>query len=258
MKISQSQQKLKTKASLTGFFVSLFIHLAIVCPIILMHTRVIFPLKEQNTVAIALKNFELGGGKSALPPALPETKPEPEPEKVIEKNEDKIVKKVEQVKKKEKKVVKKVVQKKAETKPKEQVVEQVSDSPSQVSQEAGNNAINPNMDTIAKGSSVSQTPKQSDEGEALERTIGAEIRSIIASYAKKNYPKKAKMARITGITTIKFVYNPDGSVTSLEVLQGSHQTLDEATLKAVEKTKHKFPKIAKSTTFTLPIQFTLN
>lgn len=115
---------------------------------------------------------------------------------------------------------------------------------SKAQQAAQNNAIN-KKEILAKS-----LAKEQDE-------ISAQIYKIISAYIAKNYPKDALRRNQSGSVVVSFNYNLSG-VSNAQILQSSNiKSLDKASLNAIEKTKHLFPKTDKNFAFKLPIRFAI-
>ena len=288
MKISQSQQKLENNGFLIGALISALFHGALIYWIFFYAPK----LKTQppvNITKIDLNIFEIGGGPNDEAPtetvepvveeeiveinepveeAIEEVEKIEEVEiiepvevedvvekvKIIEPVEEAII--VEKKPKHEPKPEPKKVAKKPTPKPTPKKVEKKPE-PKQA-KSGGFNAYNPNANNVASSAINSENTTQSISADE-KLNIAAQIQAIIAKEAKKNYPVRAKRLRQRGTSTISFTYSPDGSVTNLKVKKSSgHKILDDTVIQAINKVKHKFPKISAKTTFDVPVKFTLN
>ncbi|MBR8466123.1 TonB family protein [Campylobacter sp. faydin G-140] len=289
----QLQQRLNNNASIIGFFISATLHIAFIVWIVWVHSNIIYT--SPKVVKLPLNAFIVGGGASAEPPAPPQPKPMPEPtppqpEPILEPEpmptlvkipkpvvEDKIVEDV--VKKPEPKKEEKPKEKpKKKPEPKKEPKKEVSPTPTppkpqeiQVSSNSvtsefatqnvavsGNNALNKDSNKVASSNTQSDNPMQTNDV-ALHHAIAGEIQAIIANYAKKNYPRSSKIRREQGTATVSFNYDPSGVVDNVKIVKSSgFANLDEAVKIAIDKTKSKFPKIDKKTTFSVPVRFSLS
>lgn len=269
MKISQSQQKLENNGFLIGALISALFHGALIYWIFFYAPK----LKTQppvNITKIDLNIFEIGGGPNDEAPTetvepvveeeIVEINEPVEVEEVIEEvevvEEVEIIEPVEEAIIVEKKPEPKPKPKKAAKKPTPKKVEKKPE-PKQA-KSGGFNAYNPNANNVASSAINSENTAQSISADE-KLNIAAQIQAIIAKEAKKNYPEKAKRLRQRGTSVISFTYSPDGSVTNIKVKKSSkHQILDDTVIRAINKVKHKFPKISARTTFDVPVKFTLN
>ncbi|CZE46107.1 energy transducer TonB [Campylobacter geochelonis] len=262
MKISQSQRKLENNGLALGLVISIALHGALAAGLY-GHFNTTKP-QALNLTRISLDVFNVGGGQSDLAPAqesvveeiieeepLVEEKPlEPIVEKPI--IEDKIVEEV--VKKPEPKPKKEKPKKKKTEKKKEKKDDTKKDD---VAKTGGNNALSASTNSIASSAMTSTTPTQNLSASEKEN-IGAQIQAIIAAYAKKHYPHKARITKKRGTVKVSFIIDKDGAVSDVRITDSSgHEILDEAAIKFIHKTKHKFPKPSVKTTFDTPIKFTL-
>ena len=297
MKISQSQQKLENNGFLIGVLISALFHGALIYWIFFYAPK-LKAQPPVNITKIDLNIFKVGGGPNDEAPAEtvePITEKEiveiSEPveevvEEVQEIEEVEIIEPVEEAieeveiiepaeeaieeveiiepaeeaiiveKKPEPKPEPKKVAKKPTPKPAPKKVEK-KPKPKQA-KSGGFNAYNPNANNVASSAINSENTAQSISADE-KLNIAAQIQAIIAKEAKKNYPLRAKRLRQRGTSTISFTYSPDGSVTNLKVKKSSgHKILDDTVIQAINKVKHKFPKISAKTTFDVPVKFTLN
>ena len=114
-----------------------------------------------------------------------------------------------------------------------------------------NNAINNATNNAPPKENLAQSlAKEQDK-------IAAQIYKIISAYIIKNYPKDALRRNQSGSVLVSFNYNSSG-VSNAQILQSSNiKSLDKASLDAIEKTKHLFPKTNKNFAFTLPVRFAI-
>ncbi|WP_033915959.1 energy transducer TonB [Campylobacter sputorum] len=258
MKILKLQRKLEIDGFITGFIISALFHIALIIIIFIYK-----PYKKEvnpiNITKIDLEFFEIGGGLNDAPPAK-----DVEPVEQIEEVE--IIKEaiepepiqeeiVEVVKKEKPKPVKK--QKKVQKQQQDKKVENKQQNEQKTTLNSGYNAYNPNSNKIASSSITGQNTSQSLTP-AQKADIGAQIQAIIAKQAQKNYPRAARKMRKQGVCIVAFTYHEDGSITNLKVAKSSgHKILDDTVISVIQSVKHKFPKIDVSTTFEVPIKFTL-
>ena len=119
----------------------------------------------------------------------------------------------------------------------------------------GENLANLAFDDINLNSQNSNLQNQNSKANS---DISALITKIISNYAKKNYPQTAKKFFQTGVVGVSFYYTTDKKVQNLQIFQSSgYDSLDEAALDAVKKTKSKFPKPTSSDHFKFYINFSL-
>lgn len=275
MKISQSQQKLENNGFLIGVLISALFHGALIYWIFFYAPK----LKAQppvNITKIDLNIFKVGGGPNDEAPA--ETVEPIVEEEIVEISEpvEEVVEEVEEIEEVE--IIEPVeeaiiVEKKPEPEPKpkpkpKKVAKKPTPKPTpkkvekkpepKQAKSGGFNAYNPNANNVASSAINSENTAQSISADE-KLNIAAQIQAIIAKEAKKNYPVRAKRLRQRGTSTISFTYSPDGSVTNLKVKKSSgHKILDDTVIQAINKVKHKFPKISAKTTFDVPVKFTLN
>ncbi|NLK67364.1 MAG: energy transducer TonB [Campylobacteraceae bacterium] len=294
MKISQSQQRLETKGFILGLFISIALHAGVVGAYIYRPATKEVP--AVNITKIDLGFFEIGGGLNDAPPVedaevaeeLLEELEEPveaieepveeeiieeiiEPiEEVVEEPEviEEVVETIEEIedpiiiekpkeepkpepKPEPKKEIKKPEPKKEKPKPqpKKEVKKQSV---------SGYNAYNPDAPNKVASSAITGENTMQSLSPSEKADIGAQIQAIIAKEAQKNYPSRARRMNQQGTTTIEFTYHTDGKITNLKVTKSSgHKILDETVLQVIDRVKSRFPKISATTTFTVPIKFTL-
>lgn len=86
-----------------------------------------------------------------------------------------------------------------------------------------------------------------------------DLRRILQRRAMNSYPQREKMMRKTGTVTISFSIAPDGQVVNVRVAQSSgSKGLDDAAVKAAERTKHSPPPAGLASTITAPINYKLD
>lgn len=253
MKILQSQQKLENNGFIIGILVSALFH-GILIYFIFFYAPKLNTQPQVNITKIDLNIFEVGGGPNDEAPA--ETI-----EPITEEEISEVVEEVEVIEPVEEAII---VEKKPEPKPKkivqkEPTPKKIENKPKpKPAQTGGFNAYNPNANNVASSAINSENTAQSmNANEKLN--IAAQIQAIIAKEAKKNYPTKAKRLRQKGVSIVSFTYSPDGSVTNIIVKKSSsYKILDETVVNAINKVKNKFPKISETTSFEVPVKFTLN
>lgn len=296
MKILQSQQKLENNGFIIGILVSALFH-GILIYFIFFYAPKLNTQPQVNITKIDLNIFEVGGGPNDEAPAET-VEPIVEEEIVeINEPVEEVVEEVEEIEEveiiepvevedvvEEVKIIEPVeeaivVEKKPEPKPKPKPKPEPKPEPKKVAKKptpkptpkkvekkpepkqaksGGFNAYNPNANNVASSAINSENTAQSISADE-KLNIAAQIQAIIAKEAKKNYPVRAKRLRQRGISTISFTYSPDGSVTNIKVKKSSgHKILDDTVIQAINKVKHKFPKISAKTTFDVPVKFTLN
>ncbi|MBP3225203.1 MAG: energy transducer TonB, partial [Campylobacter sp.] len=133
--------------------------------------------------------------------------------------------------------------------------------PKPVKKNSDSNKTGLNLPNLAQGGGQIGLPSQGSaniKGNAKGDNIGGKIQKIIAAYAQKNYPKSAKMRRQTGVVKAEFKYLPGGVVQGARIVSSSGvEALDEAVLRAIERTKSKFPPTTILQTFTVNVRFVL-
>lgn len=226
---------MKNKIGLvSGFMVSVFVHFGILL-FAFLFLKEQAPIQKELFHSISLNDY--------IVPQVEQKNDYIEP-----KVEQKIEQKVEQIE--SAKAIKKeqIAPKKVQPKPMPKNIEnsQISKS-SKAKQTAQNNAIN---NAPAKESLAQSLAKEQDK-------IAAQIYKIILAYIIKNYPKDALRRNQSGSVLVSFNYNSSG-VSNAQILQSSNiKSLDKASLDAIEKTKHLFPKTDKNFAFTLPVRFAI-
>ncbi|MDA3049039.1 energy transducer TonB [Campylobacter sp. JMF_02 ED1] len=173
------------------------------------------------------------------PEPEPEPTPEPEPEPMPEPTPEPLPKPEPKPKPKPKKIAK------------EKAVKKNFDS----------NKTSSNLPNLTQTNASAGAPKAgmaNIQGNAKSDNIGGVIQKIIAAYAQKNYPKSAKMRKQTGVVKAEFSYLPGGAVQGAKITASSGvEALDEAVLKAIERTKSKFPPTTSARTFVVNVRFVL-
>ena len=226
---------MKNKIGLiSGFMVSVFVHFGILL-FAFLFLKEQAPIQKELFHSISLNDYIVPQVQQKIEQSAAQI----EPEKVIEKEQ----KEPEKVIEKEQ-----IVPKKAQPKPMPKNIKnsQIPKS-SKAEQTAQNNTTNnaPPKENLAQS-----LAKEQDK-------IAAQIYKIISAYIIKNYPKDALRRNQSGSVLVSFNYNSSG-VSNAQILQSSNiKSLDKASLDAIEKTKHLFPKTNKNFAFTLPVRFAI-
>ena len=226
---------MKNKIGLiSGFMVSVFVHFGILL-FAFLFLKEQAPIQKELFHSISLNDYIVPQVEQKIEQSAAQI----EPEKVIEKEQiepEKVIEKEQ------------IVPKKAQPKPMPKNIKnsQIPKS-SKAEQTAQNNTIN---NAPPKESLAQSLAKEQDK-------IAAQIHKIILAYIIKNYPKDALRRNQSGSVLVSFNYNSSG-VSNAQILQSSNiKSLDKASLDAIEKTKHLFPKTNKNFAFTLPVRFAI-
>lgn len=84
----------------------------------------------------------------------------------------------------------------------------------------------------------------------------SEVKRLIE--ARLQYPRKARMMRLTGRTTVQFVVAKDGSLSALSLFESAgHGILDKAALKAVQAAASSWSPPGRIVRLRLPVVFAL-
>ena len=215
---------MKNKIGLiSGFTISVFVHFGILL-FAFLFLKEQAPIQKELFHSISLNDYIVPQVEQKIEQSAAQI----EPEKAIEKEQ--------------------IVPKKVQPKPMPKPIKnsQIPKS-SKAEQTAQNNAINnaPPKENLAQS-----LAKEQDK-------IAAQIYKIISAYIIKNYPKDALRRNQSGSVLVSFNYNSSG-VSNAQILQSSNiKSLDKASLDAIEKTKHLFPKTNKNFAFTLPVRFAI-
>ncbi len=219
---------MKNKIGLiSGFMISVFVHFGI-----LLFAFLFFkeqePIQKELFHSISLNDYIVPQVEQKIEQSAAQI----EPEKVIEKEQ--------------------IVPKKAQPKPiKNSQIPKSSKAEQTAQNNTTNNAINNAINNAPPKENLAQSlAKEQDK-------IAAQIYKIISAYIIKNYPKDALRRNQSGSVLVSFNYNSSG-VSNAQILQSSNiKSLDKASLDAIEKTKHLFPKTNKNFAFTLPVRFAI-
>lgn len=198
---------------------------------------------------VALTFAQVAGGASAAVPQPEQSQPVTEPDP-IPKPEPKP-----QPKPEPKKVVKKTPKPKAE--PKKEPVKEVAEKAPEPKPE-------PVQAAAAAVSSAAPAPggavAQADNG--ISTLVYGEVQDPFLSEVKRLiekslvYPRKARMMRQTGRTTVQFTVAKDGSLTELTVFGTSgHPSLDKAASKAVYAASNKWSAPGRVVRLRIPVVF---
>lgn len=223
---------MKNKIGLiSGFMISVFVHFGI-----LLFAFLFFkeqePIQKELFHSISLNDYIV----PQVEQKIEQSAAQMEPEKVIEKEQ--------------------IVPKKVQPKPMPKNIKnsQIPKS-SKAEQTAQNNTTN-----NAINNATNNAPPKENLAQSLAKEqdkIAAQIYKIISAYIIKNYPKDALRRNQSGSVLVSFNYNSSG-VSNAQILQSSNiKSLDKASLDAIEKTKHLFPKTNKNFAFTLPVRFAI-
>lgn len=215
---------MKNKIGLvSGFMVSVFVHFGVLL-FAFLFLKEQAPIQKELVHAISLNDYIV----PRVEQKIEQSAAQMEPAKAIEKEQ--------------------IVPKKIQPKPVPKNIEnsQILKS-SKAEQTAQNTAIN---NAPAKENLAQSLAKEQDK-------IAAQIYKIISAYIIKNYPKDALRRNQSGSVLVSFNYNSSG-VSNAQILQSSNiKSLDKASLDAIEKTKHLFPKTNKNFAFKLPVRFAI-
>ena len=226
---------MKNKIGLiSGFMVSVFVHFGILL-FAFLFLKEQAPIQKELFHSISLNDYIVPQVEQKVEQSAAQMEPEKaiekeqiEPEKVIEKEQ--------------------IVPKKVQPKPiKNSQIPKSSKAEQTAQNTPTNNATNnaPPKENLAQS-----LAKEQDK-------IAAQIYKIISAYIIKNYPKDALRRNQSGSVLVSFNYNSSG-VSNAQILQSSNiKSLDKASLDAIEKTKHLFPKTNKNFAFTLPVRFAI-
>ena len=226
---------MKNKIGLiSGFMISVFVHFGILL-FAFLFLKEQAPIQKELFHSISLNDYIVPQVEQKIEQSAAQIEPEKaiekeqmEPEKVIEKEQ--------------------IVPKKVQPKPiKNSQIPKSSKAEQTAQNTPTNNAINnaPPKENLAQS-----LAKEQDK-------IAAQIYKIISAYIIKNYPKDALRRNQSGSVLVSFNYNSSG-VSNAQILQSSNiKSLDKASLDAIEKTKHLFPKTDKNFAFRLPVRFAI-
>ena len=234
---------MKNKIGLiSGFMVSVFVHFGILL-FAFLFLKEQAPIQKELFHSISLNDYIV----PQVEQKIEQSAAQMEPEKVIEKEQiepEKVIEKEQ------------IVPKKAQPKPRPKNIKnsQIPKS-SKAEQTAQNTPIN-----NATNNATNNAPPKENLAQSLAKEqdkIAAQIYKIISAYIIKNYPKDALRRNQSGSVLVSFNYNSSG-VSNAQILQSSNiKSLDKASLDAIEKTKHLFPKTNKNFAFTLPVRFAI-
>lgn len=215
---------MKNKIGLiSGFMISVFVHFGILL-FAFLFLKEQAPIQKELFYPISLNDYIVPQVEQKVEQSAAQI----EPEKVIEKEQ--------------------IVPKKVQPKPMPKNIENSQIPKSSKAEQTAQNAVINNAP--AKESLAQSLAKEQDK-------IAAQIYKIILAYIIKNYPKDALRRNQSGSVLVSFNYNSSG-VSNAQILQSSNiKSLDKASLDAIEKTKHLFPKTNKNFAFTLPVRFAI-
>ncbi len=248
MKISPSQPKKSTPAHKRSGTVSFFCAAAIYAP--LMTLAMWMPMQENFAAAgdrpmVALTFSQVAGGAPAAPAEAPseaqaQPEPKPEPKKVVEKKPRPKPKK-----EKPREVAQKPVEKPAE-KP-------VEKTPEPVAQALSSSTPAPNA-----GGAVAKA----DNG--ISTLVYGEVQDPFLSEVKRLiekslvYPRKARVMRMTGRTSVQFIVDRDGSLSELSIFESSgEKILDKAAAKAVRTASRQWSAPNRIVRLRVPVVFAM-
>ena len=234
---------MKNKIGLiSGFMISVFVHFGILL-FAFLFLKEQAPIQKELFHSISLNDYIVPQVEQKIEQSAAQI----EPEKVIEKEQmepEKVIEKEQ------------IVPKKVQPKPMPKNIKnsQIPKS-SKAEQTAQNTPIN-----NATNNATNNAPPKENLAQSLAKEqdkIAAQIYKIISAYIIKNYPKDALRRNQSGSVLVSFNYNSSG-VSNAQILQSSNiKSLDKASLDAIEKTKHLFPKTNKNFAFTLPVRFAI-
>ena len=226
---------MKNKIGLvSGFMVSAFVHFGILL-FAFLFLKEQAPIQKELFHSISLNDYIVPQVEQKIEQSAAQIEPEKaiekeqiEPEKVIEKEQ--------------------IVPKKVQPKPMPKNIKNSQIPKSSKAEQTVQNT--PTNNAPPKENLAQSLAKEQDK-------IAAQIYKIISAYIIKNYPKDALRRNQSGSVLVSFNYNSSG-VSNAQILQSSNiKSLDKASLDAIEKTKHLFPKTNKNFAFTLPVRFAI-
>lgn len=210
------------KNNLIGFFISLILHSILLIFFIQFNTPAQLTAAQNEKLShISLNDF--------MPKLEPKHENLPEEHEIVKEQ-----------------IVEKIVPKKPKQKPK---IPQKINKTEQITKQDQNATTSEQTPTQP----TSQAPTQDKNQDEIFAKIG----QLIAQYAIKRYPNDAKKRRQQGLSIIQFSYKKNGIVDDIKVISGKYDSLNNAVIKAIEKTKHKFPKINADVVFEVPVRFEL-
>ena len=260
MKISPSQPKKSTPAHKRSGTVSFFCAAAIYAP--LMTLAMWMPMQENFAAAgdrpmVALTFAQVAGGAPAAPAEAPseaQAQPEPEPEVKPEPKPE--------VKPEPKLEPKKVVEKKPRPQPKKEKPKEpvrkpaekpVEKTPEPAAQAAASSTPAPNA-----GGAVAKA----DNG--ISTLVYGEVQDPFLSEVKRLiekslvYPRKARVMRMTGRTSVQFVVAKDGLLSELSIFESSgEKILDKAAAKAVRTASKQWSAPERIVRLRVPVVFAM-
>lgn len=228
---------------------------------------------DRQMMALAFAQIAGGSSASFVEESMPEAsqsaaepekvqEPEPEPQaeptpKPEPKPDPKPVKKAEP-KPQPKKAVQKVQKKEASKSQTKQNVRK------DVEQTQPNPASAPAASaSSAPASTAGGAVAKADNGVAT--LVYGEVRDPFLSEVKRliekslTYPRKARMMRLTGRTTVQFTVAKDGSLLETSVYEGSgHEILDKASIRAVKAASKQWSAPNRVVRLRLPVVFALH
>ena len=215
---------MKNKIGLiSGFMVSVFVHFGILL-FAFLFLKEQAPIQKELFHSISLNDYIVPQVEQKIEQSAAQI----EPEKVIEKEQ--------------------IVPKKVQPKPMPKNIKNSQIPKSSKAEQTVQNT--PTNNAPPKENLAQSLAKEQDK-------IAAQIYKIISAYIIKNYPKDALRRNQSGSVLVSFNYNSSG-VSNAQILQSSNiKSLDKASLDAIEKTKHLFPKTNKNFAFTLPVRFAI-
>ena len=241
---------MKNKIGLiSGFMVSIFVHFGILL-FAFLFLKEQAPIQKELFHSISLNDYIVPQVEQKIEQSAAQI----EPEKVIEKEQMEPEKVIEKEQIEPEKVIEKeqIVPKKAQPKP---MPKNIKNSQIPKSSKAEQTAQN-----TPTNNAINNAPPKENLAQSLAKEqdkIAAQIYKIISAYIIKNYPKDALRRNQSGSVLVSFNYNSSG-VSNAQILQSSNiKSLDKASLDAIEKTKHLFPKTNKNFAFTLPVRFAI-
>lgn len=260
MKISPSQPKKSTPAHKRSGTVSFFCAAAIYAP--LMTLAMWMPMQENFAAAgdrpmVALTFSQVAGGAPAAPAEAPseaQAQPEPEPEPEVKHKPE------------PKPEPKKVVEKKPRPKPKKEKPREVAQKPVEKPAEK---PVEKTPEPVAQALS-SSTPAPNAGGAVAKADNGistlvyGEVQDPFLSEVKRLiekslvYPRKARVMRMTGRTSVQFIVDRDGSLSELSIFESSgEKILDKAAAKAVRTASRQWSAPERIVRLRVPVVFAM-
>ena len=254
----------------SSFFISLFIHVAVIALVIFLYNYISnAPKRVSMNLSKCTFNCGCGMGETEKKPKevlQPQAHPKQKQEKkVVKKEEKKVVKKSEP----KKEVVKKEIQPEpkkviATNEVKESVqtasVDVKTDEKPHEEQKESSSELSQVSEQKGVDDSLEDAKRQNERQVAMQKRYINENLSKIARMLRENlyYPLRARQRGLQGDVVVKFTLLKNSDIKEIMVVKHSYDILDASAVKTIENLRGKLPAPLEDLVLEVPIKYQLH